>query len=153
MKFKDRPVEPAREVPERDDVHVASNRCPFCHEDVTPDESVACQGCLARHHRECWTESGAACSSCGSEVCLEPAQRSASAAEVESTKDRPIWVRGLGFLGLFASVAVAFRVPTDSLAQVVVVVCLGFAGLAWTQSPIGTTRAWLKFRSRGEEGE
>ncbi|MCA8922906.1 MAG: hypothetical protein KDD82_13915 [Planctomycetes bacterium] len=51
----------------REDVHVAANRCPFCHDGVTPRESVVCKTCLARHHEACWGESGA-CASCqGSE--------------------------------------------------------------------------------------
>lgn len=67
-----RPLEPS----ERSDVRVGHGplRCPFCHEDVSPERSVVCQDCLARHHDECWTES-ASCSSCGSLRRLEPAGR------------------------------------------------------------------------------
>jgi hypothetical protein len=40
-------------------------RCPFCHADCTPEESVVCRDCLARHHGPCWDEGGC-CSTCGS---------------------------------------------------------------------------------------
>jgi hypothetical protein len=65
-----RPVirEPAPDVVERNDVHVAGSlaRCPFCHANLSADENewVACRGCLARHHLGCWGEVGA-CSTCG----------------------------------------------------------------------------------------
>lgn len=41
-------------------------RCPFCHEGiaVAAEEWLACEGCLARHHAGCWSESGR-CASCG----------------------------------------------------------------------------------------
>jgi hypothetical protein len=66
VKFKEQPRrEPDPEPAERDDVHVAANRCPFCHEDVLVETSVVCQRCLTRHHEACWEESGA-CSSCSS---------------------------------------------------------------------------------------
>lgn len=58
---------PARDPP-RDDVRIDGSpvRCPFCHEgvDVATDEWVACAGCLARHHGECWAE-GTKCGACG----------------------------------------------------------------------------------------
>jgi hypothetical protein len=38
--------------------------CPYCRDDVHAEESVACQGCLSRHHPACWNEGGQ-CSSCG----------------------------------------------------------------------------------------
>lgn len=41
------------------------SRCPFCHDDVTPEASVVCQECLARHHQPCWSEGGR-CASCSS---------------------------------------------------------------------------------------
>ncbi len=84
MKFKDRPrVEPEPEPVERDDVHVAANRCPFCHEDVEAQESVVCQGCLTRHHEACWEESGV-CSSCGG------AQRLTSATPRPTDSKQPL---------------------------------------------------------------
>ncbi|HBP21622.1 MAG TPA: hypothetical protein DEA08_28040, partial [Planctomycetes bacterium] len=67
-------IKPSFPVPapaERSDVRVTANRCPFCHEDVQLETSewVACRSCQARHHRDCWSESGA-CGSCGTEVFL-----------------------------------------------------------------------------------
>jgi hypothetical protein len=65
---KPRSFEPAPEVRARDDVRAVASpvRCPFCHGDVEARESawVACWGCLARHHPECWDELGR-CASCG----------------------------------------------------------------------------------------
>lgn len=47
-------------------VEQSAVRCPFCHEgvDVAESDWVACAGCLARHHGECWTEAGR-CGGCG----------------------------------------------------------------------------------------
>jgi TM2 domain-containing membrane protein YozV len=41
-------------------------RCPYCHDRVVTARGgwVACAACLARHHAECWGESGA-CGACG----------------------------------------------------------------------------------------
>mgnify|MGYP004237515749 CR=1 FL=1 len=45
---------------------VCAHRCPYCHTAAAPTrDAVACQRCLARHHGECWDESGR-CSACGS---------------------------------------------------------------------------------------
>lgn len=68
---KQKLIAPPTQLPERDDVHVASNRCPFCHEhvEIETDEWVSCRSCQARHHEACWTESGA-CASCGTQVFL-----------------------------------------------------------------------------------
>ena len=46
------------------DVRIAANRCPFCHEGVEVEGSVACLVCLGRHHAACWTELNR-CGSCG----------------------------------------------------------------------------------------
>jgi hypothetical protein len=66
-------------APDRDDVRVDGSpvRCPFCHEsvDVGQDDWVACAGCLARHHGECWTEGGR----CGACKATEPLRRDAPA--------------------------------------------------------------------------
>jgi hypothetical protein len=53
---------------------LSSSRCPFCHDDVAPTKSVACEACLARHHCACWTEAGR-CASCGSCRALHPQLR------------------------------------------------------------------------------
>jgi hypothetical protein len=49
----------------RIEVAHAPTRCPYCHEGVDPDATgwLACAHCLARHHDECWNETGR-CGSC-----------------------------------------------------------------------------------------
>jgi len=69
---KEREVERRVDPPaRRDDVRVAGNRCPYCHEDVARESADVCRDCLARHHGACWTE-GTRCGSCGSEQVLRP---------------------------------------------------------------------------------
>lgn len=47
------------------EVHVSRQRCPFCHDDVRPDdEKVACDGCMAWQHAECFRSHGT-CAACG----------------------------------------------------------------------------------------
>jgi hypothetical protein len=47
------------------DVGLKRGACPYCKEDVRPtDEKVACDGCMAWHHADCWVDHGA-CSACG----------------------------------------------------------------------------------------
>lgn len=41
-------------------------RCPFCHDEVRTEKSVACRDCLARHHGTCWDEGGGKCAACRS---------------------------------------------------------------------------------------
>ena len=49
----------------REVFHVQRPRCPFCHDDVRPeDEKAACSSCMAWHHEACWGEHGG-CSACG----------------------------------------------------------------------------------------
>lgn len=55
------------------------NRCPYCHDSVEVEESAVCQGCLARHHSECWEEHGV-CASCGEGAALAPREASRAAA-------------------------------------------------------------------------
>ncbi len=92
---------PAPAVLERDDVRAANspNRCPFCHEDVAPeDEWVACKSCLARHHRDCWTESKA-CASCGEAAFVareEPARRSRSFGQLAAALGLLLVALGVG---------------------------------------------------------
>ncbi|MEZ6188607.1 MAG: hypothetical protein R3F62_26840 [Planctomycetota bacterium] len=46
-------------------LHVQRPRCPYCRDDVQPSQAkVACDGCMAWHHAECWSAHGA-CSGCG----------------------------------------------------------------------------------------
>ena len=62
----------------QDEVRVAGSpvRCPFCHEDVRREAEawVACAGCMARHHQDCWDEAGR-CGSCGGAERLAPERR------------------------------------------------------------------------------
>ena len=42
------------------------HRCPFCHDGVHATAAkIACDGCMAWHHRECWDAYGARCGACG----------------------------------------------------------------------------------------
>jgi hypothetical protein len=71
VKFKQPPAPDQEPEPAlRDDVRAAVNRCPFCHDEATREASVACQGCLARHHQACWEEGGARCAACGNTEAL-----------------------------------------------------------------------------------
>jgi hypothetical protein len=67
-------------VSERERVRVEGGgvRCPYCHDAVDTGQAdwVACSGCLARHHGECWTE-GHRCGACG---VSEPLIRGATVA-------------------------------------------------------------------------
>lgn len=51
-------------------VVVSQSRCPYCHDAVEAEASVACQECLGRHHAACWEEAGR-CSACQCETRLE----------------------------------------------------------------------------------
>lgn len=77
-----------------------ATRCPFCLEDVEPDEDVSvCRACLVRHHRECWDESGR-CSGCGGKTALvEAAPARASGSRL---------ALGLGLAAAVACAAVIF---------------------------------------------
>lgn len=52
---------------------VAHARCPFCHDDVRPDDpaKIGCAACMAWHHEPCWSEGGG-CAACGHEVAPRP---------------------------------------------------------------------------------
>lgn len=67
---------PAQAPVERDDVRLlrSPHRCPFCHDqvDAAAQDQVACRGCLARHHGECWREGGR-CGACGAKEALSGA--------------------------------------------------------------------------------
>lgn len=64
-------------------VEGAPTRCPFCHDEASAQDTVACVACLARHHATCWDEA-ARCASCGHRERLERS----SPAQGE-TSDRP----------------------------------------------------------------
>jgi hypothetical protein len=61
-----------RERPRELRVEQGPTRCPFCHEGVAVESEawVACEKCLARHHRACWDE-GKRCASCGASAPLK----------------------------------------------------------------------------------
>ncbi|MCO5170107.1 MAG: hypothetical protein M9894_27555 [Planctomycetes bacterium] len=105
---KPRP-DPAPRPESRPDVHVVASptRCPFCHADVAAQGSVACQGCLARHHDACWHEGGR-CATCGGAVKLVAADDDGVSAAwgVEASAQSRRAVRGLqrlilGWQGLY----------------------------------------------------
>ena len=58
------------------------HRCPFCHDGVHATAAkIACDGCMAWHHRECWGAYGARCGACGA------AQPAATRADREYIND------------------------------------------------------------------
>jgi hypothetical protein len=92
----------------RDDVRLAVNRCPFCHEDVavSDPEAVVCRQCLARQHGGCWSEAKA-CGACrGTEALV------AKKAPLARRSGHPF--AALAFvvttIGLFGASAIIFAV-------------------------------------------
>lgn len=65
-------------------------RCPYCH-DAFDDYGRVCAVCLARHHDDCWTESGC-CASCSGELALGVAREGSIPA-------RGVW-RAIAFLSV-----------------------------------------------------
>jgi hypothetical protein len=51
---------------EKERVRIPGPRCPYCHEDIEASglDKLACNACMAWHHKACWEEHGhcAACS-------------------------------------------------------------------------------------------
>lgn len=91
------PTERVPDAPARDDVKVATNRCPFCHADVSVERNdwCSCRSCQARHHTACWAESKR-CGACGDERCL-----TAGPAAVATSRSLDAWGLGIGaFAGL-----------------------------------------------------
>lgn len=43
---------------------LGQSRCPYCHEDASGADLVACTACMAKHHEACWDEH-TQCSACG----------------------------------------------------------------------------------------
>jgi hypothetical protein len=123
-------VEPDPRHVDRDDVRVATNRCPYCHDDVAVhhDDWVACWTCQARHHRACWQES-ARCGACGETRCVAEAAGTAAGepARIEDPGSIPVAaVAGLacyiaGCL-LFVADVVLEVAAVDSLALVFLLV-------------------------------
>lgn len=153
MKFKTPPNDPPSEPVERDDVHVSVNRCPYCHDDVTPVESVACQDCLARHHKECWVESGA-CSSCGGQGRMERALDPLPYADglrraIASEPTLRRWIYGLGAVGVLmlygvgAILLTARLFPFENPDLAALLVGLAILGpLAWITYLSAHLRLW-----------
>jgi hypothetical protein len=55
------------------EVRIERDRCPYCHAPVRPDdEKLACDGCMAWHHAECWRSHGT-CAACGVAAPSRPA--------------------------------------------------------------------------------
>jgi hypothetical protein len=89
MEHEKKPAPPPIQNTERDDVHVGTNRCPFCHDDIQVEgqDWVSCRSCQARHHQACWKESGA-CGSCGEARFLADAVLDREAAAVDTNQPR-----------------------------------------------------------------
>ena len=52
----------------KQEINVQRQACPYCKAQVEPDQpKLACDGCMAWHHAECWT-AHTACSACGFET-------------------------------------------------------------------------------------
>lgn len=52
---------------------VTRDRCPYCHEDLAPDQArQACDACGAWHHAGCWVEYGACAACAAAEVAGRP---------------------------------------------------------------------------------
>ena len=112
---KPRQHEPASELAPRADVRVGGSlvRCPYCHDDVAPEATgwVACRGCLARHHLNCWKET-LACGTCGHKVCMDGAVEYAAVERpAQHVEHERLWVRrawwGLTVLGVPATLAMS----------------------------------------------
>ena len=70
---KEQPTNPNHTDGEGVWVARAPTRCPWCHEHVSGRTRwVACAGCLARHHADCWMNEGG-CSTCRGRRPLLPA--------------------------------------------------------------------------------
>lgn len=119
MEKAKQPIEPTP-VPDRDDVHVVANRCPFCRDDVSVDDdaTLVCQRCLARHHTPCWSEDkrgGGRCSACGATERLAPVK--APTLRARSTRALLLLLATIGVLTL-ALIAAAFLLLTPGGSQV-----------------------------------
>jgi WD40 repeat protein len=84
--MKERPQEPVARPPHvdapspgdsRQDLVVRGSpaRCPYCHDRLSEDW-VACESCVAKHHRGCWDEHGR-CATCGGSESLRPVKAAA----------------------------------------------------------------------------
>lgn len=74
----------------RVDVRGGQTRCPYCHDsvDVASRDWIACADCLARHHAECWRETGR-CGTCRGETPLEPPHASGVPAPAPARSTSP----------------------------------------------------------------
>lgn len=74
---------------ERPRVELRHAVCPFCKVSVRPEQGkVACDSCMAWHHRECWTDHGA-CSACGFATVSGATGTPATHPRTTSTNIRP----------------------------------------------------------------
>lgn len=109
------PVEPVH-VPDRDDVHVVANRCPFCRDTVSVDDdaTLVCQRCLARHHAPCWSEDkrgGGRCSACGATERLAPVK--APTLRATGTRVLLLFLATIGVLTMLLVGVVVALLPRD----------------------------------------
>lgn len=82
-------------------------RCPYCHADCFPaSKNVVCRDCLARHHPDCWAETGR-CSSCSSTIRMLAVEDASETSQPRDSQGRRRgWVTS-GAL-LIVSVVIAY---------------------------------------------
>jgi hypothetical protein len=126
------------------EVSHAPARCPFCHGDVDPDarDWLACAHCLARHHTECWGETGR-CGTCGREEALgrvaappppKVAPQPARSATAESRSRSSRFLLAVSYAAMFVGVFVIALAAAPSLLPelfVILVLALIVSILAW----------------------
>lgn len=70
-------------------VEVQRDRCPFCHDAVSPDQAkTACDACMAWHHKDCWADHGG-CSACGegASTAVKPSPKESPAPQQEGAQE------------------------------------------------------------------
>lgn len=153
---KERPMGPPPEEnnPERDDVHLSANRCPYCHENVQISASdwVSCRSCQARHHQACWTELQR-CGSCGEERFLSDQNQAAeipnSLEEALFQTQGPVTIdqnpkqrRLASIMAVFMSVALAIAIALAAsgeldIGSAPIGLLAGFAVALWIYARTG----------------
>ena len=150
MKFKEGPRAPDPEPVERDDVHVATNRCPYCHDNIVQGEvRLGCPHCMAWSHKACWEEGDAQCSSCGGAFqnlgSLQAACATAGCDEPLATLLGQSWTRCRIHEGA-ARLATVLKILAAAIALcLTIALTLDFAGTGrvWTEKDSFWTWIWL----------
>jgi len=83
--------------------------CPFCRDDIVPEDALSCDRCRTTYHPECWDEFGAVCPTLGCTT-----RRRASSVRVQvrarmvhaTREQRDEWLmRGFWALSIFLTIA------------------------------------------------